>query len=93
MEVGNEVSMTHIHEWECMNGTRICCTRCNTVSDIETAIENAEERAAKQAKIELLGAQLFAGELKKDAYDKYYAWMMQNSPDTVDKRKTQKLPL
>ena len=45
--------MTHIHEWECMSGTRICCTRCNTVSDIETAIENAEERAAKQAKIEL----------------------------------------
>lgn len=70
----------HRCSWDPIGGNKVVCHGCNTVSDITTLLANAKATAAQQAKIDLLAKQLFARELKKDAHERYYAWIVQNSP-------------
>lgn len=70
----------HRCAWTPLTGNRVVCNGCKTVSDIPTLLQNAEKAAAKEAKISLLSQQLFARDLKKEAHERYYIWVRQNSP-------------
>lgn len=75
----------HVHKWECLRGTLLTCNQvdCNTVTEIGDLLANTVASTKLQTKIDVLAAQLFAGELKKDAHGKAYAWVRQHSPDTM----------
>ena len=70
----------------------LVCHPCNTVSSLDDLLRNTAAVAAKQAKIDLLASQLWSGELKKDASERAYAWLMANGPEAViDKPKQESL--
>lgn len=69
----------HICSWEPIGDSRLVCHGCNLVTSISVLLQKARVEAAQQAKIKLLSDQLFGRELKKDAHDKYYAWVRANT--------------
>ena len=66
----------HVHKWECLRAD-------NTVAEIDTLITNNRNDAYLKAKVDILSKQLYAGDLKKDAREKAYAWLMEYSPDAI----------
>jgi hypothetical protein len=75
----------HVHKWECLRTDKLICHRCNTVAEIDTLITNNRNDAYLKAKVDILSKQLYAGDLKKDAREKAYAWLMEHSPDAIKK--------
>lgn len=75
----------HIHNWKPTGINRVMCGGCNTVSDISTMLKNVAEEAAKEARLKLLSAQLYARELKKAAHDKYYQEVISESRNPIAK--------
>lgn len=75
----------HVHKWECLRVDKLICHRCNTVAEIDTLITNNRNDAYLKAKVDILSKQLYAGDLKKDAREKTYAWLMEHSPDAIKK--------
>lgn len=76
----------HAHKWQGLNVDKLICHGCDTVSEISDVLANVASEAAHQSKISTLSAQLFARELRKDAHDKYYAWVRQNNSEAVLER-------
>ena len=69
----------HVHKYQTIDKNNLICNSCNTVTPIDILLENTEKAARKSERIKVLSDQLFARELKKDAHDKAYAWIMQNT--------------
>lgn len=86
---------THKHQWSELksNGNSsvimLICHPCNTVTSLDDLLRNTAAVAAKQAKIDLLASQLWSGELRKDAGERAYAWLMANGPEAVKNKPEQ----
>jgi hypothetical protein len=75
----------HTHKWEVLKGSnKLICNLngCETVTEIHVLLANTVIETKKATKHELLSAQLFARELRKDARDAAYSWVMANGPET-----------
>lgn len=83
----------HRHDWSELkggnSGIMLICHPCNTVTSLDDLLRNTAAVAAKQAKIDLLASQLWSGELKKDAGERAYAWLMVNGPEAVKNKPEQ----
>jgi hypothetical protein len=62
----------HEHDWHSTTNPKMLICSCDMVVKISTLIENSR----KEGKIATLSALLINRELKKEAHDKHYAWVM-----------------
>lgn len=62
---------------------------CNTATPLSVLIDNTKAAAALQAKIDLLVSQLWKGDLKKEAKERAYGWIMANKPEAIQKKPEQ----
>ena len=74
---------SHLHKWECLRDTKLICHGCDTVSEISDLLDSCASKASIATKVSVLSSQLFAGELKKEARDKAYAWVRRVNPDAI----------
>ena len=79
----------HLHKWECLRDTKVICHGCDTVSEISDLLESCASKASLAAKVSIISGQLFAGELKKEAREKAYAWVRRVNPDAINPKAQQ----
>jgi hypothetical protein len=74
---------SHRHKWECLRDTKVICHGCDTVSEITDLLESCAASAATASKVNVLSGQLLAGELRKEAHEKAYAWVRRINPEAI----------
>lgn len=76
----------HTHSWRYLKGTKLICD-CDTVSDLDTVLETA----AIEARAKLLSEQLFNNDLKKEARERAYNWVMRQNSQLLKTQKQETL--
>jgi hypothetical protein len=72
----------HYHNWQPLGNNKVSC-KCDVVTDIETLLHNTKKKAVQDTKIQLLSDQLYKRELKKQAHDAAYTWVMSQNPNAI----------
>ena len=77
------MSEPHRHSWQHLTGTKFECRyrECGIVSDLETITANVKAKAELDTKVSVLAKLLFAGDLRKSAHEREYAWVKAHTPD------------
>jgi len=69
----------HVHVWHTTTKPDILACQCDTVAKLSDLLHNVATQAGINQRVKLISEMLFANELKKDARDKYYAWVMKQN--------------
>lgn len=85
----------HIHSWVTTGKhNQLICTdhECQTISTVDTVLNNTAIAAAKAARLEVLITQLRNGDLKKASHDQAYAYVRSQTPPAFMEKQESFLP-
>lgn len=69
----------HRHKWHTTTKPNILMCECDTVVELQTLLHNIEADAALQSRVNTVSRLLFDRELKKQAHDREYRWVMEQN--------------